>query len=245
MLRRIIEIDEALCNGCGQCVPSCAEGAIEIVDNKARLIGDKYCDGLGACIGECPEGALKIVEREAEDFDVQAVHEHIENKSKDSSPKEVSLPCGCPSTQMRSFNQREQLKSTPVSESHSALMHWPVKIRLIAPTVPFLKDADIVVAADCSPVACGNFHRNYLENKVIMIGCPKFDDMDIYRNKFIEIFKKSGIKSVTTISMEVPCCSGLPSVVKEALRSTGKPIPLEEIVISIRGEVLKKEKAAA
>lgn len=240
MIRKMIEIDEELCNGCGQCVPSCAEGAIEIIDNKARLVADKYCDGLGACLGECPEGALKIVEREAEEFDEQAVHEYLEKKEKAASLKDKPLPCGCPSTQLRTFHIPGHFQSAPTSGSDSALMHWPVKIRLIPPSAPFLKGADILVAADCSPVASSHFHRDYLEGKVVMIGCPKFDDLNEYREKFIQIFKNVNIKSITTVSMEVPCCSGLPAVVKEALNETGSSIPLEEIVISIRGELLKK-----
>ena len=240
MIRKVIEIDEALCNGCGQCVPSCAEGAIEIINNKARLVADRYCDGLGACIGECPEGALKIIERDAEEFDEEAVYEYLEKKKKTDSLKDKSLPCGCPSTQLHTFHIPGHSQNVLTGGNGSALTHWPVKIRLIPASAPFLKGADILIAADCSPIASGGFHHDYLKGKVVMIGCPKFDDLNMYREKFIQIFNNVDIKSITTVSMEVPCCSGLPAIVKKALDETGKTIPLEEIVISVRGDVLKK-----
>ena len=232
LIRKIIEIDDELCDGCGECVPGCAEGALQIVDGKARLVSESYCDGLGACIGECPNGAITIVEREAEDFDEEAVELFL--KDKEEKPVYVPLACGCPSTQVQTF--------TP---SVSNLSHWPVQINLVPPSAPFLKGADLLVAADCTVVAYSNFHRDFLKDKVVMIGCPKFDAVEEYILKFTEIFKVTGIKSITALVMEVPCCSGLPMIVKRAMDAAGKDIPMEEIVISTKGDILKREQKAA
>jgi len=235
VLRKIIEIDEELCDGCGQCVPGCAEGAIDIVDGKARLVSESYCDGLGACLGECPNGAIRIVEREAEDFDEEAVEAYLKEKERPEKKVEVPLACGCPSTHVQTF--------TP--NSSSTLSHWPVQINLVPPNASYLKGADLLIAADCTPFAYPNFHRDFLKGKVVMVGCPKFDDVEDYILKFTEIFKAAEIKSITSLIMEVPCCSGLPNIIKRALNAAGKHIPMEEIVISTRGEILKKEKSAA
>lgn len=237
--RKIIEIDPDRCDGCGLCVPSCAEGAIQVIDGKARLAAEKYCDGLGACLGECPNDALQIIEREAEDFDEAAVEEHLKEEKTESSG--TILPCGCPSTQLQSLSpadscQQVNQPQTQVRQT-SALGHWPVQIKLVPPTAPFLRGADLLVVADCTPLAYPNFHRDLLKGKVVMMGCPKFDDVQEYITKFTDIFKTAGIKSITTAVMEVPCCSGLPFIVKKALAASGKKIPLEEKVISIRGEL--------
>ena len=247
--RKIVEIDNELCDGCGQCVPACAEGAIEIVDGKARIVAEKYCDGLGACLSECPNDALTIIEREVEDFDEEAVSAHLKDMGERTKPAETTLPCGCPSTQLQSFiapvskgeAQEEGQEARPVSR----LSHWPVQISLVPPTAPFLKGADLLVVADCVPVAYANLHADFLAGKVILMGCPKFDDTEAYIQKFSEIFKTAGIRTITTLVMEVPCCSGLPMIVKRALETTRKSIPIEEVVISTRGEVLKREKMAA
>jgi Pyruvate/2-oxoacid:ferredoxin oxidoreductase delta subunit len=249
MTRKIIEIDEELCDGCGQCVPSCAEGAIQIIDGKARLVEDKYCDGLGACMGECPTGALSIVERESEEFDEEAVQEHLSSIAEKEPPKEASLPCGCPSVQLKAFGApapgREADEPAAERSSISALCHWPVKIKLMPPAAPFLKGADLLVAADCTPFAYANFHEDFLKGRVVLVGCPKFDDVREYLHRFVEIFKTADIKSVTIPIMEVPCCSGLPMIVKKAMKEAKKEIPLELVVISARGEVMKKEQLAA
>jgi Pyruvate/2-oxoacid:ferredoxin oxidoreductase delta subunit len=205
ILRKIIEIDEDLCNGCGNCAISCAEGSLEIIDGKARMIDDKYCDGLGACIGECPTGALTIVERQAEEFDAEAVEEHL-------------------------------AKREPIRES--MLSHWPIQIRLVPANAPFLKGADLLVVADCVPAAFPRFHSELVNGKAVMMGCPKFDDVQAYIDKFREIFKKSGIKSITAAIMEVPCCSGLPMILKQALEESRKTPPMEKLVISTKGKVL-------
>jgi len=244
IMRKIIEIDDELCDGCGECVPSCAEGAIEVVDGKARVVAEKYCDGLGACLGECPNGALRIVEREAEDFDEEAVGLYL--KEKEQKPVEVPIACGCPSSEIRTFIPESSATETVTGDSPprgvSNLSHWPVQIRLVPPTAPFLKGADLLVAADCTPVAYPEFNRDFLKGKVVMVGCPKFDDVEGYIAKFTDIFKTADINSITTVVMEVPCCSGLPLIVKKALEASGKEIPMEEVVISTRGEVLKRKK---
>jgi len=243
--RKIIKIDEELCDGCGQCVPSCAEGAIEIVDGKARIVAEKYCDGLGACLGECPNGALTIVEREAEEFDEEAVEEYLSSKAQEESSEEATMACGCPSAQIQSFVPPASREEANKLTIHSALSHWPVQIRLVPPTALFLKGADLLVAADCTPMAYPNFHQDFLKGKVVMVGCPKFDDIQDYIQKFADIFNTTDIKSVTVVVMEVPCCQGLPIIVEKAMEIADKKIPMEKVVISARGEVLGREKLAA
>jgi len=240
--RKIIRIDEELCDGCGTCVPSCAEGAIEVVDGKARVVAEKYCDGLGACLRECPKGALTVEEREAEEFDEKAVEEHLSSTEKEKPPHGIPMAQGCPSTQLRTF------APSPTAEDSaphaSTLSHWPVQINLVPPTAPFLKGANLLVAADCAPVAYPDFHRDFLRGKAVMVGCPKFDDVQAYVDKFTDIFRTANIKSVTVLDMEVPCCSALPRIVKRGMELAGKSVPLEEVVISARGEILKREEAA-
>jgi ferredoxin len=247
-LRKIIEIDQGLCNGCGQCVSACAEGAIQVIDGKARLLKEQYCDGLGACLGECPTGALKVIEREAEEFDEEAVKEHVEAREVQTHKVARTMPCGCPSTQIQSFGplarheQREP--GTPTSPA-SALSHWPVQIRLVPPTAPFLQGAHLLVAADCTPVAYPRFHRDFLKGNVVMVGCPKFDEREVYIQKFADIFKTAHIKDVTVVVMEVPCCQGLPVIVKKGMELAGKSIPLEQVIISTRGDILERERLVA
>lgn len=247
--RKIIKIDEELCDGCGQCVPSCAEGAIQIIDNKARIVADKYCDGLGACLGECPKGALTIEEREADEFDEKAVEEYLESLRKEKEEKEGTLACGCPSTQIQSFvpsGTCEQANEPAAQESSvSQLSHWPVQIRLIPPTAPFLKNADLLVTADCTTVAYPDIHNHFLKGKVVMMGCPKFDDAREYIDKFTDIFKTNEIRSITILAMEVPCCQGLPVIIERALEASGRKIPIEKVIISSKGEIVATEKAAA
>jgi NAD-dependent dihydropyrimidine dehydrogenase PreA subunit len=256
--RNIIEIDEGLCNGCGQCVSACAEGAIELINGKARLVSENYCDGLAACIGECPEGALKIVEREAEAFDTEAVEQYLKKKEhlqaqmpgaeipdiQNLKPVAEVLPCGCPSTHMQIFSSPCEAANhpSPLTDTDSSLMHWPVQIKLIPPSAPFLKNADILIAADCTPVAYPSFHKDFLKGRAVLIGCPKFDDTEEYINKFAEIFKNAGIRSVTVLIMEVPCCSKLPIIVSQGMSLSGEKIPMEIIIVSAKGKILKKEK---
>ena len=248
--RRIVEIDGELCDGCGQCVPACAEGAIEVVDGRARLVAEKYCDGLGACLGECPNGAITVLEREAEEFDEEAVEAYLGSKAgQGGSPEEATMACGCPSSQIENLVPPVSCQEANAPGVHtsvlSALSHWPVQIRLVPPTAPFLKGAHLLVAADCTPVAYPNFHEDLLQGKVVMVGCPKFDDVQDYTQKFADIFNESDIKGVTVVVMEVPCCSALPVIVKRGMELAGRQMPLEEIVISRRGEILKRHKLAA
>ncbi len=234
VMRKIIEIDEERCDGCGECVPACAEGAIEIVDGKARVVADKYCDGLGACMGECPNDALEIVEREADDFDEEAVEAYLKEKEKTEKPEKTLPVSGCPSSQIKTF-----IPTGAKGGGSSNLSHWPVQIHLIQPQAPFLKGADLLVAADCTPFAYANFHQDYLKGKAVMIGCPKLDDGEAYIQKFTDIFNTAEIKSITVLVMEVPCCSALPVMIQRAMRAAKKEIPMEVQVISTRGEVLK------
>ncbi len=242
--RKIIHIDEEKCNGCGACVPSCAEGAISIVDGKARLAAEKYCDGLGACLGECPQDALTIVEREADDFDEKAVEQHLKAEAP-KTPEAATMACGCPSTQIQTFRRPSPCEEAnrPVSQksSVSALSHWPVQITLVPPTAPFLKGADLLVAADCTPVAYPDFHRDFLKGKTVMLGCPKFDDAEAYVRKFADIFRTAGIKSVTVLTMEVPCCQGLPVIVKKGMAAAGVDVPFSQVILSLQGEILGRK----
>ncbi len=247
--RKIIRIDEEKCDGCGLCVPSCAEGAIRIVDGKARLVAEKYCDGLGACLGQCPRGALTVVDAEADPFDAEAAKELVRagmgqgsaSSHHQKTDEDRTLPCGCPSTLMQTFAPQTKCDEAniPVSQPGSgvsALTHWPVQIRLVPPTAPFLRGADLLVAADCTPVAYPRFHDDLLRGKTVLLGCPKFDDTEAYVQKFAEIFRTAEIKSVTIVVMEVPCCQGLPVIVRKAMALAGKTIPIEVVVITSRGK---------
>ncbi|MBF0558895.1 MAG: 4Fe-4S ferredoxin, partial [Nitrospirae bacterium] len=210
----------------------------------ARLVSEIYCDGLGACLGGCPQGAIKIIEREAVPFDEHATEEYL--NSIKNTPADA-MPSGCPSSRLQMFG------SSPCSEANkptthtgqtgstSSLTHWPVQIRLVPPTAPFLKGADLLVAADCAPVAYPDFHADFLKDKVIMLGCPKFDNADEYIQKFADIFRTADIRSVTVVIMEVPCCSKLPVIVERGMAIAGKHIPVEEIVISTRGYLLGRK----
>jgi ferredoxin len=237
--RKIIRIDEDLCNGCGQCVPSCAEGAIAVVDGKARVLSEKFCDGLGACLGECPQGALSIEERVAEEFDERAVEIHLEETEK---AREAPMACGCPSSHIQILSKTgpcEKANEPRRQEaSGSELSHWPVQIRLVPPKAPFLKRAHLLVAADCTPVVYPDFHRDFLKGKAVLVGCPKFDDVEAYVEKFRDIFRDADLQSVTILDMEVPCCSALPRIVQKGMEEAGKKVPLEEVTLTPRGEVL-------
>ena len=244
--RKIIRIDQELCNGCGQCVISCAEGAIQVADGKARIIAEKFCDGLGACLGECPTGALTIEERVADDFDVEAVEKHLASeKEAEKSAEPIPVACGCPSANIRTFAPLKGREAGTGGSVSSELSHWPVQIRLVPPGAPFLKGAHLLVAADCAPVAYPALHRDFLSGRVILLGCPKFDDVKAYVEKFRDIFKAAEIRSVLVLDMEVPCCSALPKIVKRGMEEAGKDIPLEEAVVTPRGEICRRGKIAA
>jgi ferredoxin len=244
--RKIIKIDEDLCNGCGQCVISCAEGAIRVSEGKARVIAEKYCDGLGACLGECPTGALTIVERVADDFDVEAVEKHLASeKEAQKSAEAIPMACGCPSTQIRTFAPAPGREGPSGATGKSELSHWPVQIRLVPPNAPFLKGAHLLIAADCVPVAYPKLHDDFLKGRIILLGCPKFDDVQSYVEKFRDIFRSADIRSVLVLDMEVPCCSALPKIVRRGMEGARKEIPFEEVVISPRGEICGRRKTAA
>jgi NAD-dependent dihydropyrimidine dehydrogenase PreA subunit len=248
VIRKIIKIDEDLCNGCSNCVPACAEGALEIIDGKARVIADIYCDGLGACLGECPTGALTIEERQADEFDEHAVEKMLSAKHTAPATSKV-LPMaagGCPSARMvQSFGAAPAAAPAAGEPAESALSHWPVQIMLVPPTAPFLKGADLLVLADCVPVAFPTLHRDFLQGKRVMLGCPKFDNAEAYIDKFAQICQQSGIRSITSVVMEVPCCSALPVIVQKGMQRSGVQIPMEEVVISVRGKILQRRQVAA
>ncbi len=239
--RKIVEIDEELCDGCGLCATACAEGALEIREGKARLIKESYCDGLGACLGPCPRGAVRVTEREADEFDPEEVEEYLAAK-KQAENQEFQKACGCPSSRIETFLNapREQKKAagSETAEVESELTHWPIQIRLVPPNAPFLKGADLLVVSDCAPLAYPNFHQKFMRNKAVLLGCPKFDNAQEYVAKFAEIFRVADIKSVTVVDMEVPCCSAMPAIVQKAMREAGKEISMEEVVISVRGDIL-------
>jgi Pyruvate/2-oxoacid:ferredoxin oxidoreductase delta subunit len=249
--RKIVNIDDEKCNGCGECVTACAEGAIELAGGKARLVAEHYCDGLAACLGECPQGAITMIQREAEDFDPEAVEKHlahIGNQKSDQysgnlqSSGEAALPCGCPSAQLQMFQSSCGCSDEPETGTRQAstLTHWPVQIKLVPPTAPFLKNADLLIASDCVPVAYPNFHEDLLKDKVVLMGCPKFDDIDEYIKKFAHIFRIANIKSVTIAIMEVPCCSKMPLIVQKAMALAGKSISTEVVVVNARGNIISR-----
>ncbi|MGD8506553.1 MAG: 4Fe-4S binding protein [Candidatus Bathyarchaeota archaeon] len=238
VLRDIVQIDEEKCNGCGLCILSCAEGALKIIDGKAKLISDKYCDGLGACIGECPQEAITVEKRESEEFDEEAVEEHLKTKQPVPAVHHAHTTLeSCPSAQIMHFERDNEKESVNIPEkSESTLSQWPVQLMLVPPNAPFLENADLLLVADCVPFAYANFHKDFLKGRKLVIGCPKLDDAHFYKKKLTEIFKQYNIRSVTVVNMEVPCCFGLSHIVKEALNSSEKSIPLKQEIIGIRGD---------
>ena len=228
--RKIVRIDEEKCDGCGLCVPACAEGALQIIDGKAKLVSDVYCDGLGACLGECPRGAITIEEREAEEFDEAAAEKHRQSQE---------LPCGCPSAAVTRFHRRETTAPTDSSCLQSLLGHWPVQLTLVPPKAPFLQGADVVLAADCVPFAYANFHRDFIQGRSLLVACPKLDDFNAHLEKLTEILRQSDVRSLTVVYMEVPCCSGLVQMARRAIDASGKDIPLHEVTVGIKGDVLE------
>ena len=236
--RKIIEIDEELCTGCGDCVPDCAEGSLEIVDGKARLVEDKLCDGLGACLKSCPTGALTIIEREADDFDEDAVEVFLAEKKK----KESAPTMGCPSARLQSLQPpRGNVANTLGPQTESTLSHWPIQIRLIPAAAQFLEGCDLLVAADCTAVSYPDINRDFVKGRVVMMGCPKFDDAQMYVDRFTEIFQQKKINSVTVLIMEVPCCSSMLQIIKKARDDAGSSVPVRQVVISTQGNIINDQ----
>ncbi len=237
--RKIIKIDEGKCNGCGLCIPSCAEGALQIVDGKAKLVKEIYCDGLGTCLGHCPEGAITIEEREAQAFSEEATKRHLEEIKKELHRYKEELACGCPGSTVQTIERgvSTQHKHQIDGKSDSWLLNWPVQLMLVPAEAPFFKDVDLLIAADCVPFSYPDFHQDFLRGKTLVVGCPKLDASTIYEEKLAEIFKENNIRSITVLHMEVPCCFGLRQIVDEALRMSGKDIPIKDITIGIRGDI--------
>ena len=230
MLRRIIKIDEEKCNGCGACAAACHEGAIEMINGKARLTREDYCDGLGDCLPACPVDAISFEEREAPAYDEAAV---LAAKAK----KQGTLPCGCPGTQSKAIKREECSCSTASIPAVSQLSQWPVQIKLVPVNAPYFDGANLLVAADCTAYAYANFHNEFIRNRITLIGCPKLDDVD-YAQKLTAIIANNDIRSVTVVRMEVPCCGGIENSVKRALMASGKFIPWRVVTISTDGRIL-------
>lgn len=237
MIRKIIHIDEDKCNGCGICAHACHEGAIGIVDGKAKLLRDDYCDGMGDCLPTCPTGAISFEEREAAAYDEASVLENKRKKEMQAHGMKLHEG-GCPGTKMRMLQQRSKAVEMPNTVPVSQLRNWPVQIRLAPLKAPYFEGAKLLIAADCTAYAYANFHQEFIRGKVTLIGCPKLDSVD-YSEKLTEIIRQNDIESVTIVRMEVPCCGGLEMAAKKALQASGKFIPWQVVTISIEGEILE------
>jgi len=242
MKRDILRIDEELCNGCGQCIPNCHEGALKIINGKAKLISEVMCDGLGACIGHCPEGAITIESREAERFDEKKVIEMMKN-SENQDHQHQDSERGCPGSRERVIEKSHSgYNFTVTTDQTSELRHWPVQMHLLNPNAPFLRDSDLLLAADCVAFSLGNFHSIYLKGKSLAIACPKLDhDLEIYVEKLTGMIDIAKVNTITVMMMEVPCCGGLMQMVKAALAGASRKIPVKQLIISLSGSVLKDE----
>ena len=249
-VREVIEIDESLCDGCGDCVTACAEGAIAIIDGKARLISDTYCDGLGACLGHCPQDAIRVIHREADAFDEVAVESHLAERQRrtQSGPpmpmlSVVSPPAGigggCPGSRAQVLQPAAKSNPSPGEEPPSQLRHWPVQLHLVPPTAPFFQGADVLLAADCVAFAVGGFHQRFLAGRALAIACPKLDsNQDVYLQKLVAMIDEAGIRSLRVMVMEVPCCGGLLRLVEQALQTAQRSIPAECLIIGTQGHIL-------
>jgi len=246
MIRKIVHIDQEKCDGCGLCAPSCAEGAIKIVDGKAQIAADNLCDGLGACLGECPQDAITIIEREADAFDEAAVEHHLQQQPfapaqhQPAQHQPAHHHGGCPGSRVASFAPAPAQGAPAAGAQPSQLAQWPVQLHLVPVTAPYFQNADLLITADCVPFAYADYHRDFLAGKAVVIGCPKLDDNNAYLAKLTELFRVSQIKSITVLRMEVPCCGGIVMAARQALVASGKEIPFREVVISIRGEALER-----
>ncbi|MFA5317073.1 MAG: 4Fe-4S binding protein [Dehalococcoidales bacterium] len=254
IIRKIVKIDEEKCNGCGACVPACAEGALKIIDGKARLVSEIYCDGLGACLGNCPQDAITVEEREAVSFDEVATEHHLAQTrgakttgaaaacpsaavsqfGRESRPEEETLPCGCSSATATHFERKEAAQTVAQS---STLSHWPLQLALVPPGASFLRGADVLLVGDCVPFAYGSFHRDFLKDHAVLVACPKLDDFSAHLEKLTGILRQSDIRSLSVLHMEVPCCFGLVNIARQAIAASGNDIPLTEITISVQGDI--------
>jgi len=260
MLRKIVKIDESKCNGCGLCVPNCVEGALQIIDGKARLVSEVYCDGLGACLGHCPQGAITVEEREAEAFDDEAVKKLAEKKHRAAKQAALHAPhahsCpgatvrsfGCPGSAVRDLGQGRARSDASAQEdaakADSALTHWPVQLRLVPPFAPFLKGAHLLISADCVPFAVADFHKRFLAGRVVLVGCPKFDDVAYYAEKLTAILAEADPASLTVLRMEVPCCGGIVAAAVEARDSARPELPVTVVTVGVAGDVTTEVLAA-
>lgn len=245
MIRKIIQIDEKKCNGCGLCVTACHEGAIEIIDGVAKLISDKYCDGLGNCLPNCPTGAIEIIEREAADFDEEAVKMLLEEKKEKFSKFQKPISSGCAGTAAKKIKRNPappafgfNLNKWSENNSISELRQWPVQLRLVNSSASYLQGADLLVAADCTAYAYANFHNDFIKDHITVIGCPKLDDNEYYKEKLTDIIKNCSLKSITVVRMEVPCCGGIVNAVKTAMTQAGEQVTYKEVIISTDGRLL-------
>lgn len=249
MKRKIVKIHEEKCNGCGICVKACHESAIEIIDGVARLVSDIYCDGLGDCLPGCPTGAIEIIERDALEYDDDAVQKRVKElktetkKEEVIAPKEERLPCGCPGTMAKTIERKEEPRKlefakASTKESSSELQQWPVQLALVNTSAPYLKEAELLIAADCTAYAYGDFHKKFIKGRVTLIGCPKLDDNNYYEEKLTEILLKNTIKSITVVRMEVPCCAGIVKAVKGAMLAAQVIVPYNEVIITTEGNIL-------
>jgi len=229
--RNIVHIDEKKCDGCGQCIPNCAEGALQIIDGKARIVDDSYCDGLGACLGHCLRDAITIIEREASEFDEEAVHEHLEVMKKSEA-----MAADFPASQVQLLEVSPDMDEVKMF-TPSALRHWPVQLNLVPVKAPFFRDADLLLLADCTAVAYPALHQKLLEGRTVVMGCPKFDDIKHYIEKLTEMLKVNDVRSLTVAHMEVPCCSALNVVARRALDASGKMIPTQCLMVSVGGDI--------
>ena len=231
MIRKIIKIDEEKCNGCGACAAACHEGAIDMIDGKAKLVRENYCDGLGDCLPACPVDAISFEEREAPAYDEEAVKQAQLKKSADT------LPCGCPGTQSKAL-KRETISAESTQSIQSQLMQWPCQIKLVPVNAPYFDDANLLIAADCTAYAYGNFHNEFIRGHITIVGCPKLDEGD-YADKLTQIIANNNIKSVKIVRMEVPCCGGIENAAKRAIQNSGKFIPWQVVTISTDGKIVE------
>lgn len=239
--REIIRIDEDRCNGCGACVPGCKEGALRIIDGKARLVSEVYCDGLGACLGTCPRGAITIEKRDAEEFDEEKAMEHVKQATRETQATQATqatqkLACGCPGTMAKSITPKKS--EAKQGDIQSQLAQWPIQLMLIPANAPYLKGANLVLLADCSAVAYANLHRDLISNRVVAMACPKLDDAQAYVEKLARVIGEGRPRSIEVVMMEVPCCGGLYSIAQKAIERAGIGVELNKRVVSVEGYVI-------